>query len=67
MSKTVIDADKVIKQVMKYLNESKRELGEVEKELVCDTYIRYYVLRVEPKAINEIIDEVIKQRGQGTV
>lgn len=58
MGKTVIEAEGIRKKVIEYLIAQEPTLTEKDIETVCDTYIKYYVMRVDPVAIERICKEV---------
>lgn len=62
MRGTVISTEQIRKNILKCIEDSKqKKLTPSEVESVCDAYIRYYVLRADPLAVQNICNEVLKK------
>lgn len=57
---TVVSTEQIRNNVISVLEDNSIRLTPKEIETVIDTYMRYYVLRVDPAAIKMICEEVIK-------
>lgn len=63
MRGTVISTEQIRKNILKCIEDSKQKLTLTpnEVESVCDAYIRYYVLRADPLAVQNICNEVLRK------
>lgn len=61
MRGTVIRTEEIRKNIIKCLADNKKRLTSNEVESVCDTYLRYYVLRADPTAVFNIVNEVSRK------